>query len=172
MIGFRRPRMRTFEQHGEKYLLLALAGSFILLVVMLLFAFSGKSRLQKQLDTSLEMMAASVQSDVYNALTVYRTIDHKSADVEGDILPTMKRHMYSAYSMNRVLKETFGDEYSLIDDEAYNEFESVMREFDRVLSAGQSTKAAKESLVPCMNGFQNMILNRFTEEGELIPLTD
>lgn len=169
MISFRRSRTRSFEHQGEKYLLIALAGSFILLVVMLLFAFSGKSRLQAQMDESLEMMAASVQSDVYNALNSYRTIDHKSADVEGDILPTMKRHMYSAHSMNRVLTETFGEEYSLIDEESYNEFESVMREFDRVLSAGQSTKAAKELLVPCMNKFQNMLLNRFNEEGELLP---
>ncbi len=172
MISFRRSRTRSFEQQGEKYLLIALAGTFILLVIMLLFAASGRNRLQAQLDETREMMAASVQSDMYAAISSYLTIDRRSADIEGDILPTMKNHMYSARSMNRVLSETFGEKYSLIDEKDYSQFLSVMAEFDRLLASGQSTDPAKELLVPCMNIFQNTLLNRFNEEGELLPKAD
>ncbi len=170
MTSFKRSRTRSFEHQGEKYLLLALAGAFILLVSMMLFAASGRNRLQNQLNEGMEIIAASIQRDVSDALSSYRAIDRKSADLEGDILPTMEKHMHSAHSMNRVLVEIFGEEYSMIDETTYEQFETVMAEFDRLLAAGQSTSSAKELLVPCMNSFQNMLLNRFTEDGKLLPI--
>ncbi len=169
MTSFKRSRTRSFEQQGEKYLLITLAGAFILLVVMLLFASSGRNRLQNQMDEGMEIIAASIQRDVSDALSSYRAIDRKSADLEGYILPTMKKHMHSAHSMNRVLTEIYGEEYSMIDEATYEQFQAVMSEFDRLLAAGQSTTSAKEQLIPCMNSFQNMLLNRFTEDGKLLP---
>lgn len=171
MISFKRTKKRSYQNPGERYFLYGLAGIFVLLTVLMLSAFSGKGSLQTQLDEAREMMAASIQSDVQQALSSYESIGRKSADLQNDVLPALRRHMHSAYAMNRVLTETFGEEYSMIDDDLYENFENSMQQFDSLLSAGQSTDPAKEILTACMDGMKIALNNRFTDDGNLLPRT-
>lgn len=171
MISFKRTKKRSYRNPTEKYFFYGLAGVFVLLTVLMLTAFSGKSSLKLQLDEAREMMAASISTDMRQALGSYENIDRKSADLQNDILPTMQQHMHSAYTMNRVLTETFGEEYSMIDAELYESFESIMKHFDNLLAAGQSTDPAKEELVACMDGMKTALNNRFNDEGGLLPKT-
>ena len=171
MISFRRTKRRDYRQYREKYVIFCIAGMFILLLVMMLTATSGKKRLENQLIETREMMAASIQSDMNKVIRAYETIDHKSADLAGDVLPTMKKHMYSANEMNDVLLETFGSDYSMFDHEQYDAFMAVMNQFDQLIATGQSTNAAKENLVVCMEDLKTSIANRFTADGGLLPRT-
>ena len=147
------------------------AGMFVLLLVMMLSAASSRNHLDNRLNEAQEMMAASIQNDMNKVLRAHDTIDHKSADLSGDILPTMKQHMYAANEMNKALTETFGEEYSMIDPKQYEEFLSIMEQFDHLLAAGQSTAPAKESLVLCMDSMETALANRLTAEGNLLPKT-
>lgn len=171
MISFKRTKRRNYQQPGEKYVLFGAAGMFVLLLIMMLTATSGRNHMENKLTDTREMMAASIQSDMNRVIRAYETIDHKSADLAGDVLPTMKQHMYSANSMNDVLKETFGDEYSMFDPEQYDSFLSIMDQFDQLIATGQSTNAAKDSLVPCMENLKVTLANRFTADGGLLPRT-
>ncbi len=171
MITFKRTRKRSYQHPGEKYLFYGIAGVFTLMLVMLVVAFSGRSRMNEQLLETREMMASSIQSDMSRALDSYGGINRKSADLQGDILPTMRQHMYAANSMNKVLTETYGEEYSMIDKELYDSFQAIMEEFDKRLSAGQSTESAKEQLIACMNGMTAELGNRFGADGLLLPKT-
>ena len=148
-----------------------IAGAFVLLAILMLSAFSAKSSLQAQMNETREMMAASIQRDMNEVLGSYKTIDRKSADLTGDILPTMRQHMYAAYEMNRVLTQTFGDQYSMIDDEHYKTFQSIMDQYDQLLAAGQSTDPARENLTACMTNLEQVLANRFTADGGLLPRT-
>ena len=112
-----------------------------------------------------------VVSDMSEALDSYAGIDRKSANLADDILPTMRRHMYTAYEMNKVLVETFGAEYSMLDTEQYESFEAIMKRFDQLLAAGQSTDPAKETLAVCMEDIKSSLAGRFTAEGNLLPKT-
>lgn len=171
MITFKRTRKRSYQHPGEKYFFYSIAGVFALMLVMLVVAFSGRNRLNTQLCEAREMMAASIQTDMNQAFSSYDGINRKSADLQGDILPAMRQHMYAANSMNKVLSETFGKEYSMIDKELYDSFQAIMEEFDKQLSAGQSTESAKEQLVACMNGMVAELGNRFGADGLLLPKT-
>ena len=171
MISFKRTKRRNYQQPGEKYALFGVAGMFVLLLVIMLVTASGKNRLENQLVEARESMAASIQSDMNRVLKAYGTIDHKSADLADEVLPTMKQHMYSANSMNDILKETFGDEYSMFDQDQYDAFLSIMDQFDQLLATGQSTSSAKANLVPCMESLKVTLANRFTADGGLLPRT-
>ncbi len=171
MVIFKRNRKRNYQNPAEKYALYGLAGVFTLMLVMMIVGFSGRSRLSGLLMETREMMAASIQSDMNKVLQSYDSIDRKSADLGGDILPTMRQHMYAANSMNKVLTETFGEEYSMIDPALYERFQGIMEEFDQLMAAGQSTAAAKESLTTCMTDIEVALGNRFGADGLLLPQT-
>ena len=171
MVSFKRTKKRNYRHPGEKYLTLGVAGMFALLLIVMLAAFSGRSHLEAQLNETREIMAASIQRDMNEVLRSYENIGRKSADLAGDVLPTMRRYMYSANGMNEALVEIFGEDYSMIDPEQYDAFESIMDQFDQLLAAGQSTDPAKESLVACMSSFEAALSNRFTADGSLLPKT-
>ncbi len=171
MISFKRTRRRNYKHPGEKYMLLGLAGMFALMLIIMLSASSGRSRLEAQLGETREIMAASIQSDMNEVLRAAENIDRKNADLAGDVLPAMRLYMYAANEMNDALVETFGEKYSMIDPEQYESFESIMDEFDQLLAAGQSTEPAKEKMTACMDGFRIALYNRFTADGSLLPKT-
>lgn len=171
MIRFKRTKKRTYRNPREKYLALSLAGVFGLMLILTLVGFLGKNSLQTQLNETQDMLAASISRDLSQVLSSHENIDRKSANLSGDILPTMRRHMYAAYEMNRVLTETYGEEYSMLDEEQYDSFEAIMDQFDSLLAAGQSTDPAKESLTACMENVRSAMSNRFTAEGSLLPKT-
>ena len=171
MLSFKRTKKRTYQNPREKYIALSLACVFALMLVFTLVGFTGKNSLRAQLNETQDILAASIQSDLSDALNSYEGIDRKSADLAGDILPTMRTHMYAAYEMNRILVETFGEEYSMLDAAQYESFEAVMNRFDQLLAAGQSTDPAKETLAACMNDLKNSLAGRFTAEGDLLPKT-
>ena len=62
MISFKRTKKRNLHHPGEKYMLLGVAAMFVLLMVMMISALSGKSHLEDRLVETREMMAASIQS--------------------------------------------------------------------------------------------------------------
>lgn len=171
MISFKRTKRRNYTHPGGKYMTVGIAGAFVLLAILMFSAFSAKSSLQAQMRETREMMAASIQRDMNEVLGSYKTIDRKSADLTGDILPTMRQHLYAAYEMNRVLTQTFGDQYSMIDDEHYKTFQSIMDQYDQLLAAGQSTDPARENLTTCMTNLEQVLANRFTADGGLLPRT-
>lgn len=171
MISFKRTKKRNYHNPRETYIRSFIAGAFALLLVFAVVAVSGRSRLQTQLSETQDILAASVQSNITKAMNSYEGINRKSADLSGDILPTMRRHLYAAYGMNRVLVETFGEEYSMIESTQYEQFENIMDQFDRLIASGQSTDPAKESLALCMEDMKNSLTNRFTAEGSLLPKT-
>ncbi len=106
MLSFKRTKRRNYQNPREKYIAFSLAGAFALLLILTLVGFTGQSRLRARLAETQDILAAAIQSDLNDALDSYAGIDRKSANLSGDILPTMRRHMYSAYEMDRILVET------------------------------------------------------------------
>ena len=101
MISFKRTKRRNYHNPRNKYLLSSIAGVFTLLLILTIIGFAGRSSLQAQLNETQNILAASIQSDMSKALNSHEGINRKSADLPGEILPTMRRHMYAAYEMNR-----------------------------------------------------------------------
>ena len=171
MVSFKRTKKRNFRSPVIKYLSLSAAGVFALLLILVLVGFSGRNSLRAQLSETQDILAAAIQSDLSDALDSYEGIDRKSANLADDILPTMRRHMYAAHEMNKILVETFGEEYSMLDTAQYESFEAIMKRFDQLIAAGQSTDPAKETLTACMNDLRSSMAGRFTAEGNLLPKT-
>ena len=171
MISFKRTKRRSYKHPGEKYLALGIAGMFALLLVFMLTAFSGRNRLDHQLGETREMLAASIQSNMTIVLRNSENLSRKSPALVQEALPAIRRHMYAANEMNAILVESFGEDYSMIDQAQYESFESIINRYDQLLATGQSTSQAAEQLTECMEQFRIALSNRFTADGSLLPKT-
>ncbi len=171
MISFKRTKRRNYRHPGEKYMAIGIAGMFGLLLVFMLTAFSAKSHLEHQLDETREMMAASIQSDMTIVLRNSENLSRKSTTLVSEALPAIRRHMYAANEMNDILVETFGEDYSMIDQAQYESFESIINRYEQLLATGQSTAQTAEQLTECMEQFRIALSNRFTADGALLPKT-
>ena len=81
----------------------------------------------------------------------------------------MKRYMYSAYGMNRLLIEARGERYALLDASAYNSFQTAVGEYERLLANGQATGTTRATLGDCVKSLRAMLSARFDESDNLLP---
>ena len=171
MIIFRRKRARDYRHPYKRYALYAAGGAYALLLLALLITLSAKNAANRTLEECRDVMAASIQENMNQALRSFDEINRRSADLQGEILPSMKQRLYAADAMNRAMVETFGEQYSVYDLSQYENFAAIMAKFDELLATGQSTDEAKLTLASYMTQVEELVSERFGPNGLLLPKT-
>ena len=171
MVTVKRQKKRSLHSPAARYKIGACAVVFIAVLALCAFGLSERFRLQTQIEDLTDYMAKSIRTDLNQALQSYNAMDRRSADLSGDILPNMKRYMYSAYSMNRLLVEARGESYSMLYTATYNNFQTIVGEFERLLANGQSTTSVKTSLGDYMQAIETTLSSRFDSADLLLPQT-
>ena len=116
-------------------------------------------------------MAKSIRSDLNQAMQSYDTILRKGDDSASDALGNMKRYMYAAYRLNLSLVTARGERYSIIDTATYNNFQTLVGEYERLLANGQSTSSVRTSLNDLMDAVATSLASRFDSADLLLPQT-
>ena len=102
------------------------------------------------------------------AMSAYGGIDLRSANVEGNILPAMRKHFYYAQSLDNAVVILFGDKYEIFDDGIFQEFEDALKQYDQLNKRGQSTAPARAMLDECMKKLSSSLSARFDARGNLV----
>lgn len=171
MVTVKRQRKRSLQNQKGKYLLVGGAALFAIMLGLIIALFADRAALRNRLDDLSDYMAKSIRTDLNQALQYYDNIDRRSADLTGDVLPNMKKYMYSAYNTNKLLVEARGESYSIIDTATYNSFQTLAGEFERLLANGQSTAAVKTSMGDYMQAIETVLSSRFDSADLLLPKT-
>ncbi len=169
MITVKRPRKRSLINPKGRKLAVAVSVFLVLVLAGGAVALIGWSRLGDRLDDLGGYMAKSIRTDINQALQCYDTLTRRGDDVAAETLDGMKRYMYSAYGMNKLLIAARGEAYSLLDVTVYNNFQTVVGEYERLLANGQATGTVKETLGNCVASLRTMLANRFDEADNLLP---
>ena len=169
MIVFRRKRARSYQRPIQKNAAYIVAGAFVLMLVVMLSLLSAKRASDRALGECREVLSAGVQQNLFEAIKSYDGISLRSADLTGEILPSMRRSLYAADALNRAMVQTFGDSSSLYDMAQYEAFQAIMAAFDDKIAAGQSTDDAKAQLSAYMAQMESVVAQRLGPEG--LPLS-
>lgn len=140
------------------------------IIVWLIVAQVGKTQANHLLAQTREQIAVRIQGDMSLALNSFDELEQKNATGQAQALSTVRQHMYTAYILNGILTETYGDEYSLIDNENYYQMESALDEYAKQLALGHSGSEVKSSLAGHMNQIASTLNSRFGVNG-LLPKT-
>ena len=152
--------------------LLALSGLSALLALAVIagaIALVALMRLNSRMEDLNGYIAKSIRTDINQAIQCYDTLERKGDDAAADALGSMKRYMYSAYGMNRLLIEARGERYALLDASAYNSFQIAVGEYERLLANGQATGTTRATLGDCVKSLRAMLSARFDESDNLLP---
>lgn len=151
--------------------LIAVIVAGALLLAACAFGLIGRYRLADRLDDLSGYMAKSVRTDLNQAIQACDTLGRRSSDTAGETLNNMKRYVYAAYRTNQMLVAARGESYSIIDTATYNNFQTLVGEYERLLANGQSTSSVRTSLNDLMDAVATSLASRFDSADLLLPQT-
>lgn len=171
MAGFQLKRKRAY--HIKPVSIQALVAMVLILGlgVWLTVAQVHLNRAQDQLNQNREQLAERIQGDLNMVLKSYDELDRRNVDVQGDILPALRQHLYTAYALDNILIDSYGQNYSVLSSELYQNIENSLAGFDRLLANGQDIESAQADLSVYMVEVATLMEQRFGADGLLLPKT-
>ena len=170
MTALFRKQKRDFKNKQLPWQVWVSLAVFLGIIAWLITAQVGKSQANHRLAQTREQIAARIQGDLSLALSAYDELDQKNSSGQTQTLSTVRQHMYAAYILDGILAETYGDEYSLFENESYYQIEYTLDEYSKQLALGHSGNDVKSSLAGHMNQVASTLNNRFGVNG-LLPKT-
>ena len=171
MVTVKRKKKRSLNSPAGRWAAAALAVLAIALIALCAWGLAGRFRYANRLDDLTDYMAKSVRTDLNQAVQACDSLDRRSSDMAGETLTNMKRYMYAAYRTNLILVAACGERYSIIDTATYNNFQTLVGEYERLLANGQSTATVKTTLNDYMDAISQTLYSRFDSADVLLPLT-
>ena len=168
MVTVKRPKKRSLMNPKGKYLLWAGLALAAVMMAVGIAGLVGQARARAQMEELSEYMAKSIRTELNQVLQCYDTLDRKS-DTAAEQLASMKKYMYSAYAMNKILVESRGGDYSILDTATYNSFQTIVGEYERLLANGQATGTVKITLGDYMQSLEAELVSRFDSADLLLP---
>ena len=169
MVSVKRSKRRSLTSPVTRNWLIVAVIVAVLLIALGAFGLGKSAYLQDKIDDLASYMAISIRTDLNQVLQSYDTMDRRSADLSGDVLPNMKRCMYSAYNMNRMLVAACGERYSILDSNAYNNFQAIVGEYEKLLGSGENTSEVAKTMDDYMASLRTTLNERFDTTGRLLP---
>lgn len=169
MVSVKRQKKRSLVNPRGRQVIIALSILLILAIAAGALALVTLVRLNGRVEDLNSYMAKAIRTDINQAIQSYDTLERKGDDAASDALGSMKRYMYSAYGMNKLLIEARGEKYSLLDASVYNSFQTAVGEYERLLANGQATGTTRATLGDCIESLRTMLSARFDESDNLLP---
>ena len=166
MKFFHLKRSRSRVHHSQRYPLYGALALLLALAVTLTVVWMDKDRAEQSAALARQNLATSVQSDLSAAIRAYESASLPTADLRGDILPSMRRYLYAARVGNRVMLDTYQE--SVVDEQILTQIETAIAQVERTLSLGQSSTSALSALGAALDQMEEELSARFADTGLLL----
>ncbi len=167
MRFFQLKRPRSLQNKSRLYPTYGLVALVLVLAIALTVIGIQKSREGRMLISAREQLKSSIQSDLTMVMRTYDQLNLPKADISGTLLPVIRQHLYSAYAMNTVLADVYGNEHSILDNGFYTQIMSAVDEMDSQIGRGIIVDVTTSALSGCITEMRNNLAN---SEG-MIPQT-
>lgn len=170
MRFFHLKRPRNYQSKSMRYPLYAMALLSLVLAVALAVTLIMKNDDTRMANLGREQLKSSIQSDLTMVLRTYDQLNLPRADIQGELLPDIREHLYTAYAMNNVLSSVYGKGESILDNEFYTQITLAVDEIERQINMGQIVDIPASSLTSCMLKMKDELARAFGEDS-LMPQT-
>ena len=169
MVTVKRQRKRSLINPRGRQVIVTLSVLLAIAIVAGAIGIVALVRLNGRMSDLSAYMARAIRTDINQAIQCYDTLERKGDDAAAEAIGSMKRYMYSAYGMNKLLVEARGERYALLDAAGYNSFQTAAGEYERLLANGQATGTTRATLGDCVKSLRSMLTSRFDENDHLLP---
>lgn len=129
-------------------------GALALLIVGLVLwgciSTSNAKDMQRKYASSRQAVADTLYGVTAKMTLEYDNAYLAGADVEGDILPSMRTYFAQARALNSAMSLAYGEKYTVLDDGLLKEIDAAFAEYDSAFRGGRSTDVAGSMMTEAM----------------------
>lgn len=167
MKTLRLRRARNPVHCTRRYPVYAAIAVGVALVVALIAVSVAKKNITNAYEKGRVQLAQSIQTNINEALRAFDRITLPNADVQGDILPTMRTHLYAARTLNEAMVDTYGITSGVVDAEVFTQIETAIDEVERSIDSGLSIQTARDTLSRYITSMETALIERFEGSDQL-----
>lgn len=156
--------------HGLNWRIIVRFGVAAFLIGVVIWACisaSDASNMREKYARSKEAVGESLYSAAYMMALKYDDAALAGANVEDEILPTMKTYYAQALVLNEAIAGAFGEKYEVLSDALVSQLDQAFIAYDDAFKAGHSTDEADNLMTQAIANTRTALAGKFDENGRL-----
>lgn len=166
MSSFRLRRPRATQNPAAKRKLMLIGVMVAVLCVALVVTTVFLIRSSQRMAAGRAQIEDAILSDLLMILRTYERFSEPRADIGGQFLPEISKHLYSAYTQDMVLIDLHGTGASILSNELYSNVNAAIETIDREIKADRIVNAADNALTPYIAQIQQILDARLDEGAQ------
>ncbi len=169
MKVFHLKKTRSRVHHTRRHPLYALLALLLIACVTLTILWVKMAGARRQVALARQNLAAGVQTELNAAIRAFEKHELPTADLKGDIIPTMRIRLHAARTGNRIMQDSYRE--FIVEEQTLDQIEDAVDQVDRMLALGQNTSPAIGVLGSCLDQMEADLTLRFADTGLFVSRT-
>ena len=149
---------------------LAAAAVVLALIIALVIVSCSRAGLSKEYEAARNEFGFDLYSNISAMISKYDEASLIGADLQENIIPSMKQSYILARSIDDSIAEAFGAQYLVLNESIRGSLDSAFEKFDTAFSTGMATDDAQASMSSCISTLRELLSTRFNDDGTLLAL--
>ena len=150
MSSLKLRKSRALRHPGEqrKRLLIAIIVAALCIALCITVVFLIRSG--RRMDEGRMQIEETILDNMTMMLRTYDRFTETKADIGGQLLPDISKHLYTAYTQDSVLIDLHGARASILGNELYTQINAAVDVIDREIKADRIVNVTENALTPYM----------------------
>ncbi len=121
----------------------------------------------QRLSQGRAQIESGILSDLTMIVRTYDAMKEPKADIAGQVLPEISKHIYSAYSQDNVLMDLHGKGASILGNELYTKINGAIETMERQIKADRIIDATSNELTQYVAQIQRILEARMGQGNSM-----
>lgn len=135
----------------------------IALLVMLCISVVMRANIQSEYTQARNEVSEELYTQLYMLCQTFDQVTVPGQDLENVVIPTMKDYYLAAQTLNGVMGNAFGSQYSVLTQENASALDSAFDAYEAAFRGGRTTEEAQNAMQECMNTIRTLLESRFRD---------
>lgn len=135
----------------------------IALLVMLCISVVMRANIQSEYTQARNEISEELYTQLYMLCQTFDQVTVPGQDLENVVIPTMKDYSLAAQTLNGVMGNAFGSQYSVLTQENVSALDSAFDAYEAAFRGGRTTEEAQSAMQECMNTIRTLLESRFRD---------
>lgn len=135
----------------------------IALLVMLCISVVMRANIQSEYTQARNEISEELYTQLYMLCQTFDQVTVPGQDLENVVIPLMEDYYLAAQTLNDVMGNAFGSQYSVLTQENASALSSAFDAYESAFRGGRTTEEAQNAMQECMNMVRTLLESRFRD---------
>lgn len=152
----RKPQRSAFNPGPRRRFMAIVVAVVVLICAIGIMSFMLVQN-NRRIEQGRQQMVSGILDDLTMMQRTYEQFEQPRADIEGELLPRIKMHLYSAYTQNLTLVDINGQKASILGNDFYTRMNAAIDSIDKLFKSGGVLDNKNNALTPLIAEIQVML---------------